>query len=231
MPLPRGRTPADLTNSLSCFPSELSAIQNPKLEIRNVAEGIGATDWDRTSNLRLRRPTLYPIELQSQSAGIIPQSLAVVIEFFRPFLHDAVEFVLVVLVDFVRTVRLDHEIAKRCGRETAEDRGSRVAALVVKAILVEVKRDEDDDSGFAGGDDAAEGGPEERVGVASVDHLLRSSRLAGDGIAPNRGSAGGSVRRGDAEHHRADLPDRKSTRLNSSHQIISYAVFCLKKKK
>src|SRR5258708_23508389 len=27
------------------------------------------------------------------------------------------------------------------------------------------------------------------------------------------------------------LQDRKSTRLNSSHQIISYAVFCLKKKK
>src|SRR5258708_31662728 len=29
----------------------------------------------------------------------------------------------------------------------------------------------------------------------------------------------------------ATVPDRKSTRLNSSHQIISYAVFCLKKKK
>src|SRR5258708_18241653 len=29
----------------------------------------------------------------------------------------------------------------------------------------------------------------------------------------------------------AVLADRKSTRLNSSHQIISYAVFCLKKKK
>src|SRR5258708_8778450 len=29
----------------------------------------------------------------------------------------------------------------------------------------------------------------------------------------------------------AHLQDRKSTRLNSSHQIISYAVFCLKKKK
>src|SRR5437763_8329989 len=28
-----------------------------------------------------------------------------------------------------------------------------------------------------------------------------------------------------------DLPDRKSTRLNSSHRCISYAVFCLKKKK
>src|SRR5438552_12725418 len=30
---------------------------------------------------------------------------------------------------------------------------------------------------------------------------------------------------------RARAEDRKSTRLNSSHQIISYAVFCLKKKK
>src|SRR5438034_6308711 len=28
-----------------------------------------------------------------------------------------------------------------------------------------------------------------------------------------------------------NLPDRKSTRLNSSHTVISYAVFCLKKKK
>src|SRR5207244_9751570 len=28
-----------------------------------------------------------------------------------------------------------------------------------------------------------------------------------------------------------DVKDRKSTRLNSSHQIISYAVFCLKKKR
>src|SRR5258708_17632959 len=29
---------------------------------------------------------------------------------------------------------------------------------------------------------------------------------------------------------RSVILDRKSTRLNSSHQIISYAVFCLKKK-
>src|SRR3712207_8965196 len=43
-----------------------------------------------------------------------------------------------------------------------------------------------------------------------------------------------------ARHHRLRLPvdtrlapaaDRKSTRLNSSHANISYAVFCLKKKK
>src|SRR4051794_41257749 len=38
---------------------------------------------------------------------------------------------------------------------------------------------------------------------------------------------------GDAEvdHLRAARLDRKSTRLNSSHPSISYAVFCLKKKK
>src|SRR5207244_13302572 len=35
----------------------------------------------------------------------------------------------------------------------------------------------------------------------------------------------------DARDERRTARDRKSTRLNSSHQIISYAVFCLKKKK
>src|SRR5438034_7330797 len=30
--------------------------------------------------------------------------------------------------------------------------------------------------------------------------------------------------------HALDVGDRKSTRLNSSHTVISYAVFCLKKK-
>ena len=33
-----------------------------------------------------------------------------------------------------------------------------------------------------------------------------------------------------AADHWAGQPDRKSTRLNSSHTVISYAVFCLKKK-
>src|SRR5687768_17978760 len=33
------------------------------------------------------------------------------------------------------------------------------------------------------------------------------------------------------ERHAGGLLDRKSTRLNSSHGYISYAVFCLKKKK
>src|SRR5260221_11402015 len=34
----------------------------------------------------------------------------------------------------------------------------------------------------------------------------------------------------DALHAQAPQRDRKSTRLNSSHTVISYAVFCLKKK-
>src|SRR5690348_17705912 len=33
-----------------------------------------------------------------------------------------------------------------------------------------------------------------------------------------------------ARNYRRDASDRKSTRLNSSHPSISYAVFCLKKK-
>src|SRR2546427_4025169 len=48
---------------------------------------------------------------------------------------------------------------------------------------------------------------------------------------------GDAVFAGQADVHLADRPfhveegDRKSTRLNSSHSQISYAVFCLKKKK
>src|SRR3712207_7495303 len=36
---------------------------------------------------------------------------------------------------------------------------------------------------------------------------------------------------GDGEQRETAVLDRKSTRLNSSHANISYAVFCLKKKK
>src|SRR3712207_8791266 len=43
---------------------------------------------------------------------------------------------------------------------------------------------------------------------------------------------GGEVEAGQVTHERelGDRQDRKSTRLNSSHANISYAVFCLKKK-
>src|SRR6266496_5303417 len=54
------------------------------------------------------------------------------------------------------------------------------------------------------------------------------------GGGPGRSGRGGSHRggwRGLARPCRAMRPDRKSTRLNSSHVESSYAVFCLKKKK
>src|SRR5947208_12308220 len=51
-------------------------------------------------------------------------------------------------------------------------------------------------------------------------------RARGGGL-PGPTPFGRAARRRDGRAAR----DRKSTRLNSSHQIISYAVFCLKKKK
>src|SRR3712207_8354665 len=50
----------------------------------------------------------------------------------------------------------------------------------------------------------------------------------GDGIRFRRGSRIPAVERAESGATRGD---RKSTRLNSSHANISYAVFCLKKKK
>src|SRR5256885_11432759 len=52
-----------------------------------------------------------------------------------------------------------------------------------------------------------------------------------------RGRRPGHQRQRRLDHHlggrvaQGSQPDRKSTRLNSSHLVISYAVFCLKKKK
>src|SRR5256885_6594422 len=46
-----------------------------------------------------------------------------------------------------------------------------------------------------------------------------------------QGAAGGRCLHRHRHPDREDRGDRKSTRLNSSHLVISYAVFCLKKKK
>src|SRR5205814_4644297 len=80
------------------------------------------------------------------------------------------------------------------------------------------------------------------------DHLARSGRqemlsaLTAQGIKPialgESDSKHGAVEtRQEAarcadlfKKHREEIEDRKSTRLNSSHLGISYAVFCLKKK-
>src|SRR5256885_4897032 len=64
--------------------------------------------------------------------------------------------------------------------------------------------------------------------------LFRSHRSGGPRGTPC-GAAGGQglSASGRPRHRRArgTRQDRKSTRLNSSHLVISYAVFCLKKKK
>src|SRR5207244_9360598 len=58
-----------------------------------------------------------------------------------------------------------------------------------------------------------------------------SFRLREPGLAPVALRRPPFPRCSRREHEPGKRPDRKSTRLNSSHQIISYAVFCLKKKK
>src|SRR3712207_8288422 len=66
--------------------------------------------------------------------------------------------------------------------------------------------------------------------------------LARDGLGGRPGKGPGVALADDQAHHGEDrgdgedlardgAEDRKSTRLNSSHANISYAVFCLKKKK
>src|SRR5690625_5763270 len=72
-----------------------------------------------------------------------------------------------------------------------------------------------------------------RTGAPALNRALaeqggvqdRSSR----GSARGAGTAGAAGNAGAASDARAG-GDRKSTRLNSSHVAISYAVFCLKKK-
>src|SRR2546426_426457 len=63
---------------------------------------------------------------------------------------------------------------------------------------------------------AAHRGPRARQGRRASRHGLRVARSRRCGPVRPEGCAVG---------------DRKSTRLNSSHLVISYAVFCLKKKK
>src|SRR2546426_3701760 len=60
--------------------------------------------------------------------------------------------------------------------------------------------------------------------------LFRSLRPAVGGPARDQGRRQHRLR--PLPHHQGQQrQDRKSTRLNSSHLVISYAVFCLKKKK
>src|SRR2546429_3172438 len=81
--------------------------------------------------------------------------------------------------------------------------------------------------------------------VAVAAGVLIQGDFAGEGAVDKREVTGGKNHAGDPPDkpnpqavvsgfgvaHRQRVQDRKSTRLNSSHGYISYAVFCLKKKK
>src|SRR5256885_11582824 len=58
--------------------------------------------------------------------------------------------------------------------------------------------------------------------VAAHPDLLLDELIVADGVDLLHADG--------ARHRRRSARDRKSTRLNSSHLVISYAVFCLKKK-
>src|SRR3712207_8911136 len=71
----------------------------------------------------------------------------------------------------------------------------------------------------------------QRVTLAQRPQDRRHLRRERHGLGRLRGEAEGRRRGVPAKHQGAlpPAPDRKSTRLNSSHANISYAVFCLTK--
>src|SRR3989454_3292478 len=131
--------------------------------------------------------------------------------------------------DFVVEIQVqgavaDHEL------EESRDIGSKHLAGVVRHHRRKIERPENRDSlvndGFPGASELAVAAAlryeidDDRAGRHGAGHLRRDEYrclLAGHGRGRN--------------DHVLFAEDRKSTRLNSSHLVISYAVFCLKKKK
>src|SRR5258708_546186 len=88
----------------------------------------------------------------------------------------------------------------------------------------------DDDAGA--GVEAKRGAREGTVEAGHDSHAARRARPCSS-AGFREGPAVSDIREGPPARRVAQRDaqgDRKSTRLNSSHQIISYAVFCLKKK-
>src|SRR5688572_32550723 len=67
------------------------------------------------------------------------------------------------------------------------------------------------------------------VRIAPVARLRGDFQLPGDKSISHRSAMFAAI--GEGVSRLSNYSDRKSTRLNSSHSQISYAVFCLKKKK
>src|SRR5438034_5104604 len=107
---------------------------------------------------------------------------------------------------------------------TGEDLGERALARAIRA------HDRVHLAGVDGEVDAREDLPSLDRGVEVLDlqqrmlaqPTLPSRLMPSNRCASTANSIGSSLK--------TSLQDRKSTRLNSSHTVISYAVFCLKKK-
>src|SRR2546430_8202778 len=69
----------------------------------------------------------------------------------------------------------------------------------------------------------------QELSLANARHLSQYAALGYYGIPALL--LGGAISTGESSAPGDPRVDRKSTRLNSSHSQISYAVFCLKKKK
>src|SRR2546427_1898223 len=74
-------------------------------------------------------------------------------------------------------------------------------------------------------------GAEPKSIIDAPDTLAHWQQNSGSGRRPGARLTGAhAARRCVAQERQIETGDRKSTRLNSSHSQISYAVFCLKKK-
>src|SRR5256885_4826390 len=74
------------------------------------------------------------------------------------------------------------------------------------------------------------GFPSEARPISSASKRTKGAPRPEEGSPAPAELEPGVCRSDDKTGPRSDRRDRKSTRLNSSHLVISYAVFCLKKK-
>src|SRR5574341_1123431 len=98
--------------------------------------------------------------------------------------------------------------------------------VVVAALLGDFPRDQVD---LVGHDGDPSHVAAERAELAAEIGRVDVRGLAREDLVADEDDSG-RLRHGLSRFYDARI-DRKSTRLNSSHQLISYAVFCLKKKK
>src|SRR2546426_2049438 len=104
--------------------------------------------------------------------------------------------------------------------EDAVERAERMAGMTISALYVGVSGEHITSTNSRGVIAVSRGDHE--ISAADVDRVVEAARMA---------ALPASDREIVHMLPRGFVVDRKSTRLNSSHLVISYAVFCLKKKK